>query len=1184
MVTLMYPLIGKSFLGRRLLTIKFFNMKHAIFTFFLLVAFTFSATAESLDRTNWTATTSERFSGGSGNLPNMFDGSLETDWSTLNVLEPGDWMIIDIQSTQTFNEIVMDQTKNNGDCPNGFSVYVSDNPDNFGTAIATGKGTNAPQSSIIFAEQTARYIKIELTESKGAYWAVTEMYVNLSDVDYRFGWTAAVSTNLDKGGNIANMFDNNFETDWSSLNILTPGDYLLVDMKAVQTFNQIVLDQTKNNGDCPNGFSVFLSNDGVNWGDAVATGKGVNGPKTTVDFMESQSSRYIKIELTEDKGAYWAITEFHAKQVRRDYRFGWTATSSLNSNNLAAMFDDDLATDWSSEKVLAVGDWMIIDMLAEKTFNQLVFDQANTPGDCMNGFAVYVTNNLEDWGEIVAESRGVNGAQTKITFLELTGRYIKIELTEDKGAWWKVSEFNIGLVELDYRFGWTASTSERLSNDGLATMFDADLTTDWESGNSLVVGDWMIIDMLAEQTFNQIILDQTAQPGDRLNNFDVYVSNDGTNWGEAIASGRGVEANQTKVTFFEQTARYIKIEATETTGGWWKVTEFDIDLVELDYRFGWTATISEKLIGNTLANMFDADLATDWASENVLTAGDYLIVDMLSEKTINLIRLVQANTPGDCPNGFSIYVANDLENWGEAVAESTGVNAAQTEVRFEAQTGRYIKIEITEATEGWWKITEFHAMEVGYRYGWTATAFNRAEGGMLELFDDNITTGWNTSMSQEPGQWVIVDMKEPQTFNQIILGIDTKHGGDYPRGYEVYVSNDPENWGEAIVTGVGNEGGETKIEFADEQTGQYVKIVQTSTFELWWAIDEFNINTVTDRDYRFGWTVTVSANLDKGGNPANMFDNNLETEWSSLSELAVGDYMIIDMQSEQTFNLIALDQTKNNGDCPNGFVVYASNDLDNFGEAIATGRGVNGAQTLITFEEQTARYAKIELTETKGAYWAVTELNIKQGDYRYGWTITASNNEDKTSLALDSDLSTRWDSGPQTGAEWIIVDMKAAQDFNTIIMDQNGGGDYPREYIVYVTNDLENWGEAVATGNGTNGITKISLADQNVRYIKIEQIGNADGIYWSINEFDIEKTVAIKELNKEENNVKLYYSNGQIYLQGVTFPTILNIYSISGQKLKSIEVNQDIISVNLASGIYIITLNNSIFSHKLLVK
>ena len=85
----------------------------------------------------------------------------------------------------------------------------------------------------------------------------------------RSGWTATASATNE---NPANALDGNAGSRWSTSAAQVNGQYFQVDMQTAQTFRQLTLDAAGNNGDYPRGYQVFVSNDGSNWGTAVAAG------------------------------------------------------------------------------------------------------------------------------------------------------------------------------------------------------------------------------------------------------------------------------------------------------------------------------------------------------------------------------------------------------------------------------------------------------------------------------------------------------------------------------------------------------------------------------------------------------------------------------------------------------------------------------------------------------------------------------------------------------------------------------------------------------------------------------------------------------------------------------------------------------------------------------------------------
>jgi hypothetical protein len=62
---------------------------------------------------------------------------------------------------------------------------------------------------------------------------------------------------------------------------------------------------------------------------------------------------------------------------------------------------------------------------------------------------------------------------------------------------------------------------------------------------------------------------------------------------------------------------------------------------------------------------------------------------------------------------------------------------------------------------------------------------------------------------------------------------------DYPRGYQVIISNDGVNWSSSIATGAGSSG-ITTITFPT-QAARYIRITQTGSAGNFWSIHEFNV-------------------------------------------------------------------------------------------------------------------------------------------------------------------------------------------------------------------------------------------------------------------------------------------------------------------------------------------------------
>ncbi|MDP4512017.1 glycoside hydrolase family 30 beta sandwich domain-containing protein [Nonomuraea turcica] len=122
------------------------------------------------------------------------------------------------------------------------------------------------------------------------------------------------------------------------------------------------------------------------------------------------------------------------------------------------------------------------------------------------------------------------------------------------------------------------------------------------------------------------------------------------------------------------------------------------------------------------------------------------------------------------------------------------------------------------------------------RTGWTATASVSAAGDApARALDGNESTRWSTGQAQVNGQWFQVDLGQARTFTTLHF---TSAGGDEPRGFQVYASDNPQSWGTAIASGSG--AATTTVSFPT-QTKRYLRIVQTGSAGNWWSIHELNL-------------------------------------------------------------------------------------------------------------------------------------------------------------------------------------------------------------------------------------------------------------------------------------------------------------------------------------------------------
>jgi hypothetical protein len=155
------------------------------------------------------------------------------------------------------------------------------------------------------------------------------------------------------------------------------------------------------------------------------------------------------------------------------------------------------------------------------------------------------------------------------------------------------------------RSGWVASAS---LNSGTAYLaIDGNYSTRWATGTSQMPGQWFQIDMGSTNSFFKLTLDSTANsPNDYAVGYQVTVSDDGVSWGNSVVTGSG-STSLTTITFPTQTARYVRVTQTGSTGNWWSLYELNIYAATAVTSTGPTnATV--QAAGDLIVNLQSQDL------------------------------------------------------------------------------------------------------------------------------------------------------------------------------------------------------------------------------------------------------------------------------------------------------------------------------------------------------------------------------------------------------------------------------------------------------------------------------------------------------------------------------------------------------------------------------------------------
>lgn len=392
-------------------------------------------------------------------------------------------------------------------------------------------------------------------------------------------------------------------------------------------------------------------------------------------------------------------------------------------------------------------------------------------------------------------------------------------------------------------------------------------------------------------------------------------------------------------------------------------------------RSGWVATASTSA-GGSPANALDGNIGTRWGTGGPQVPGQWFQLDLSRVNKIYEIDLDIVNS--DYPRGYELYLSLDGLNWGSPVANGAG-SSILTTITFAPERARYIRIVQTGSTTGTW----FGIYEINVsgqpaddlsRTGWNLTASSSETGGLpASSIDGSISTRWSTGASQVSGQWFNVDLGATNTICEVTLDAGSS-ANDYPRGYQLNVSNDGVNWGTVAATGTGASS-LTTIHLVPI-TARYLRITLTASTANFWSIHELRVaGTPSVSVSRSGWIATASV-AGTSSPVLNALDSNLSTRWSTGVAQVDGQWFQLDLGTLRSFRQIVLDAGSSTNDYPRGYQIYVSSDGVNWGSFVAAGAGFSTISTIYV-PPQSTRYLRIVQTgSTGGTWWSIHEVNL----------------------------------------------------------------------------------------------------------------------------------------------------------------------------------------------------------------
>jgi len=131
------------------------------------------------------------------------------------------------------------------------------------------------------------------------------------------------------------------------------------------------------------------------------------------------------------------------------------------------------------------------------------------------------------------------------------------------------------------------------------------------------------------------------------------------------------------------------------------------------------------------------------------------------------------------------------------------------------------------------------------RSTWDVTSSHN-KGDAKNAIDDNRNSRWATGTPQKKGQWFQIDLKSERAIQEITLDA-AGSSGDYPRGYEIYLSFNDKEWGQPVTKGKGDK--PLIVIPIPSTNARYIRIVQTGKVDgLYWSIHDLNVKVSSSKE------------------------------------------------------------------------------------------------------------------------------------------------------------------------------------------------------------------------------------------------------------------------------------------------------------------------------------------------
>lgn len=389
------------------------------------------------------------------------------------------------------------------------------------------------------------------------------------------GWNLAIGREASmnatvSSGNLATFAIDSEADTYAQSSSDTPWD-LTVDLGEAMDIDKVTYVPDSSN--YATHYSVQISTDNTNWY-TIASVNNATGEAKSIYFRLT-SARYVKLNVTQTQTVGnngHAVKDFRVYSRKANLSIDKTATMNTTAASGAVAGYAADGHNGTYAQSSTVTPWnLTIDLgVSIPLINKVVYE----PGfyNYATNYTIKVSTDNTNWTTVATVTDG-DGTDRTHTFTDTTVRYVKLDVTQTSGS--------EGHIVKDLKI----YKNSNLALDGTASMnttpgwgnvasYAIDGSTSTYAQSSTVTPWDLTVDLGHPMNMDKVVFKPNYY--NYATHYTIKVSNDNTNW-TTVATVTGGDNSHKTLTFTETSARYVKLDVTQTTGeNGHAVIEFEI--------------------------------------------------------------------------------------------------------------------------------------------------------------------------------------------------------------------------------------------------------------------------------------------------------------------------------------------------------------------------------------------------------------------------------------------------------------------------------------------------------------------------------------------------------------------------------------------------------------------------------